>query len=292
MTRRILVATDFSTRSDRALRRAILLARQASAELILIHVIDDDQPRRLVESQEQAVAALLQELTLTVRDGDGIACENPRVSLGCPFEEIVRAAEELSADLIVIGPHRRQILRDNFLGTTAERTIRESRAPVIMANGMPAGPYRSILIATDFSECSAAAAETAKALGLVDHGQIIVLHVLDAPEGGPIVRASMSMQEWENRLAEESESASQELERFMRKAGLVAARQVIEPDEESTAMAIDNFAKAAQVDLIVIGTHGRTGLEKWMLGSVAESMLRTAQMDVLAIPPAGRVARD
>jgi nucleotide-binding universal stress UspA family protein len=291
MARRILVATDFSTRSDRALRRGILLARQASAELILIHVIDDDQPRRLIELQEQAVSALLQELALTVRDGDGIPCET-RVSLGCPFEEIVRAAEELGADLTVIGPHRRQVLRDNFLGTTAERTIREIRSPVIMANGVPAGPYRSVLIATDFSECSARAAETAKALGLLEQANVLVLHVLDTPGEGPIVRAAMSLREWENRLAEEYERASQELERFTRKAGLVAARQVAELSEESTAMAVEKCAKTANADLVVLGTHGRTGLEKWMLGSVAESVLRTADMDVLAIPPAGRVTRD
>lgn len=159
-----------------------------------------------------------------------------------------------------------------------------------MANGVPAGPYRSVLIATDFSEYSAVAAETAKALGLLEHGQVLVLHVLDAPEGGPIVRASMSMQESENRAAEEKEKASQELERFARNAGLVAARQVVALGEETTAMAIDSCAKAAKADLVVVGTHGRTGLEKWMLGSVAESLLGMANVDVLAVPPAGRRA--
>lgn len=291
MARRFLIATDFSTRSDRALRRGILLARQASAELVLLHVIDDDQPRRLLELQEQAVYALLQELALTIRDGDGFPCET-RVILGDPFEGIARAAGELSADLVVIGPHRRQVLRDSFLGTTAERTIRYSRSPIVMANSVPAGPYRSVLIATDFSECSARAAETAKDLGLLERANVLVLHVLDMPGEGPIVRAAMSMQEWENRLAEEKERASQELERFMRKAGLVGARQLASLAEESTAMAIEKCAKAANADLVVLGTHGRTGLEKWMLGSVAESVLRRAEMDVLAVSPAGLVARD
>lgn len=279
MTRNFLIATDFSTRSDRALRRGTLLARQASAQLVLVHVVDDDQPRQLAELQEQAAAALLDAFSQTLRD-DGISCES-RVIFGDPFEGIVRAAKDEDAGLVVIGPHRRQILRDRFLGTTAERTIRLSRTPVIMANGVPAGPYRSIVIATDLSECSFAAAKAAKNLGLLDRGGIIVLHVLDTWEGGPVVRASISMQEAERRLEEDAERASRELQRLMQRLAIEGSCQAVKLGEESIAMAIDNFAKAAQADLIVIGTHGRTGLEKWMLGSVAESVLRISDVDVL-----------
>lgn len=282
MTRNILVATDFSTRSDRALRRGTLLARQASAELVLVHVIDDDQPRQLAELQEQASAALLEDLSQTLRD-DGISCES-RVIFGDPFEGIVRAAKHEDSHLVLIGPHRRQILRDRFLGTTAERIVRLSPAPVLMANGVPAGPYRSIVIATDLSECSSAAAKAAKDLGLLDHGGIIVLHVLDTSEGGPIVSASMSMEEAEKRLEKNAEQASRELQRLLQRLASKGSYQVVKLGEESTAMAIDNFAKAAQANLIVIGTHGRTGLEKWMLGSVAESVLRMSDVDVLAVP--------
>lgn len=279
MTRNFLIATDFSTRSDRALRRGTLLARQASAELVLAHVVDDDQPRQLAELQEQAAAALLDAFSQTLRD-DGISCES-RVIFGDPFEGIVRAAKDEDAGLVVIGPHRRQILRDRFLGTTAERTIRLSRTPVIMANGVPAGPYRSIVIATDLSECSFAAAKAAKNLGVLDRGGIIVLHVLDTWEGGPVVRASISMEEAERRLEEDAERASRELQHLMQRLAIEGSCQVVKLGEESIAMAIDNFAKAAQADLIVIGTHGRTGLEKWMLGSVAESVLRISDVDVL-----------
>lgn len=285
MTRNFLIATDFSTRSDRALRRGTLLARQTSAELVLVHVIDDDQPRQLAELQEQAAAALLDDLSQTLRD-DGISCES-RVIFGDPFEGVVRAAKDEDAHLVLIGPHRRQILRDSFLGTTAERTIRLSRTPVIMANGVPAGPYRSIVIVTDLSECSFAAAKAAKDLGLLDRGGIIVLHVLDTSEGGPVVSSSMSMEEAEKRLEENTEQASRELQHLIQRLAIKGSYQVVKLGEESTAMAIDNFAKAAQADLIVIGTHGRTGLEKWMLGSVAESVLRMSDVDVLVARTVG-----
>lgn len=56
------------------------------------------------------------------------------------------------------------------------------------------------------------------------------------------------------------------------------------PTDESTGMTINNYAKAGKVDLIVVGTHGRSGLESWLLGSVAESVLSHAEVDVLAVP--------
>ena len=102
--KRILVPTDFSTRSDRAIRRAALLARQTSAEIILLHVVDDDQPPRLLQSAEREANSLLQELAATMRESDRLSC-NARVSLGEPFQTIIDAAEEVDADLLVMGPH-------------------------------------------------------------------------------------------------------------------------------------------------------------------------------------------
>ena len=178
MIARILVATDFSPRSDRALRRKILLARQNSTELLITHVVDDDQPRRLIDVERREAAALLDELASTIRESDGIECQS-HVAIGDAFQGIVRMAEETGVDLLVLGPHRRQVLRDVFIGTTAERVLRTSRIPVLLANGVPAGRYRKVLIATDLSDYSYVAAATAHQLGLLAAVDIIALHVMD-----------------------------------------------------------------------------------------------------------------
>ena len=107
---RILIATDFSTRSDRALRRGFLLAHQASANIILLHVVDDDQPRQIVEAHRSETTTLLDELCKTARDKDGLNCET-RVVIGDPFQGIAQASEDLRADIVLLGPHRRQLLR-------------------------------------------------------------------------------------------------------------------------------------------------------------------------------------
>lgn len=282
MITRILVATDFSPRSDRALRRGILLARQNATQLQLTHVVDDDQPQRLIDAERREAAALLDELASTIRESDRIDCEG-HVATGDAFQGIVRMAEETGVDLLLLGPHRRQLLRDVFVGTTAERVLRTSRIPVLLANGIPAGAYRKVLIASDLSNYAYAAADTAKQLGLLAPVDIIVLHVMDPIESGPVTRAAMTIKEVDEQAARLRGRLTDELGAFARKLGVVAALRVIGPSVESTPIAINNYAKDTKADLIVVGTRARSGFEKWLLGSVAEGVLGHAEMDVLAV---------
>ncbi len=135
---KILVATDFPERSDRAQRRATLLARQSGASIALVHVIDDDQPRRVIDTERDEAENLLNQMAATLRDVDGVECDT-QVILATPFVGIIKAVADVAPDLLVIGPHRRQVLRDVFTGTTAERTIRPINCPVLMVNATPVG---------------------------------------------------------------------------------------------------------------------------------------------------------
>lgn len=280
---RILIATDFSTRSDRALRRATLLAREAAAEIVLVHGVDNDQPPRLVKAEERAAKDLLSDLAATLREVDGVRCET-RVVLGEPFQVIAEAAERADADIIVMGPHRRQALRDVFIGTTIERTIRRSPRAVIMANAVPAGNYDRVLIATDFSDSSALAVREARKLGLLDHAEVLVLHAFDAPARSMITRSVMSTDELKDYIAEEEERAGQELSAFLRQVDLRPSRRFVQLIEAPIAEIIRDCVRKQKVDLVVIGTHGRTGPAKFFLGSVAEEILRDSDVDVLVVP--------
>lgn len=288
MIGRILVGTDFSTRSDRALRRATLLARQTSAELVLVNVIDSDLPLRMRQAEEREAAALLCELAGTVQSADGIPCDF-RVSVGEPFEAIPNLAEEVGADLVVMGPHRRQALRDIFVGTTVERTIRQSHRPVIMANAAPVGPYERVLIATDFSDCSMNALRVARKLGLLEHRQTTVLHAFDAPAQTALLRASVTTEQLKTYIAEERARAEGEMEEFLRKVEFPSVNREIQLIELVAAETIRNYADNYRIDLIVLGTNGRTGAAKFLLGSVAEEVLRYSLADVLVVSPTAAV---
>ncbi|PKP71308.1 MAG: universal stress protein [Alphaproteobacteria bacterium HGW-Alphaproteobacteria-5] len=281
---RILVATDFSERSDRAIRRATLLAKTTGASLTLIHVVDDDQPQRILQAEQQASEAVLAEQTLSLRKIDELACTF-RIVLGDPFEGIATAVREDNADLLIIGPHRRRALRDVFVGTTAERTIRASNRPVLMANGVPAAPYRNVLVAVDLSECSATAVRALQQLGLETSAAVSVIHVFDAPAAGLMVQASSTKDQIKAYLADEEERASGELATFLEECDLMPTRRIMKYSESSTAHTICAAAQEISADLIAVGTRGRTGIAKALLGSVAEEVLRISDRDVLAVPP-------
>ena len=128
---RYLVATDFSTRSNRAVRQAGLLAHARNAELHLVHVVDDDQPEELVRMEKREGQRVLFEQVNSMPELRGIQCR-PVVVTGDPFDGILRSAADISADLIVMGSHRKQLLLDIFVGTTIERVIRKT---IPRANG-------------------------------------------------------------------------------------------------------------------------------------------------------------
>jgi len=283
----ILVATDFSDRSDRAIRRGVLLAKMFNASITLLHVIDDQQ-RRAIHAEQQAANELLVEQTRTIRELDGVNC-GAKIVLGDLFEGIVGATQEENIDLLVIGPHRRQALRDVFVGTKAERIIRACDRPILMANGVPTGYYRSILIAVDQSECSANAIRVAQNLGLTETIATSIIHVFNAPALGLMVRTSSTLDQIKDYLADEEERSAAELAKFLAPLNLKPVQRILRHGDVPAAHGILAAARDLSADLIVVGTHGRTGIAKALLGSVAEEVLRTSGNDVLVIPPIGKV---
>jgi nucleotide-binding universal stress UspA family protein len=288
--KKILVATDFSARSDRAIRRATLLARQFGASVILVHVVDDDQPRQLVESESEIAERILADQCASLRDIDGLDCEL-LIELGDPFEGIAAATARLSPDLLVVGTHRRQALKDLFLGTTAERTIRASKRPVVMANNVPAAPWRHILVGIDFSDNSSAAFEAVKSLGIGANATVSALHVFDAPGTALIAHSTMTRDEATGYIAGEQVRAEKDLAAFVKRAGHAPDNAIVRFNETSVGMVLAETARELSADLIVVGTRGRSGVARTMLGSTAEETFRVSEMDVLAVPVASSRSR-
>ncbi|MDP3399760.1 MAG: universal stress protein [Brevundimonas sp.] len=281
---RILVATDFSTRSDRAVRRAALLARGTGAAIRLLHIVDDDRPEYLVSVDQAAADKALSELCRTIRDLDGLSCDY-HLTLGDPFEGIVAAARTQNVDLLIIGPHRRQILRDAFVGTTAERVIRHSQVPILMANGSPLGPYRQVLAASDLSQPSADAVSVLGQLAVAANADLTLFQAIDVPEVGLMVRAQITSNEIRHQIEKREKVAVEELRAFAAGLSVKSRHCIAAVAEGSTAVTILKAAAENNADLIVIGTRGRTGLARFLLGSVTEDVLRPATIDVLVVPP-------
>jgi nucleotide-binding universal stress UspA family protein len=175
-----------------------------------------------------------------------------------------------------------------FVGTTAERTIRSSRRPLLVASGVPAGFYRHVLVAVDLSECSGNALRVLAGLGLDKHAAVSVVYVFTAPARSHMAAASASSEDIDGYLAGEKKRAAGELAEFMRSLPFSPTRQVLKLNESSVAHIICATAREVSADLIVVGTRGLAGVTKFLLGSVAEEVLHISDRDVLAVPPSRR----
>jgi universal stress protein E len=281
---RILAATDFSTRSQRASRQAGLLARQTGAQLTLLHVVDEDQPAHLIQLERGEAEAILNEQVGSVAELQGIECRIV-VMTGDAFDAILRTAESVSANLLVMGTHRKQLLRDIFVGTTIERVVRTGPCPVLMVNKEAAHSYSRVLAAVDMSDISAHAVRSARALGFSEYAHLTVVHAFEALAKGKLFMADVPKERIDDYVAQERQRASAELATFLQSqevGGGVWSRRV---EEGEPLRIISAVATEIDADLLVIGTHGRTGIAKVLLGSVAEQVLRTLNVDILAVPP-------
>lgn len=281
--KKIMVATDFSERSDRALRRAILLAKQTGASLRLVNVVDHDRPRRIVDLDRQNAEQLLSESVSTIQNVDGVKCEAFVVAAD-PFSGLIQSVEAAKPDLLIIGPHRRQILMDAFIGTMAERVIRSVSCPVLMANAPPVAPYRHVLQTTDLSEVSRHALQHAADLALAESASESILHIFDAPVLRLGMSGSISKEDLDFHLQEEAGSAKQALVNFTGQMRDSTATHVVRHGYAIAAYEILKAASELGADLIVQAAHGRSTLSRLLLGSVTERILQLSPIDVLVIP--------
>jgi universal stress protein E len=280
----ILAATDFSTRSHRALRRAGLLAQARGAELTLLHVVDDDQPKDLVEIEKREAERILAEQISAIAEMRGAQCR-PMVIAGDPFDGILRTAGSIKADLIVMGAHRKQLLRDIFVGTTVERVIRTGPYPVLMVNNEVRQPYRNVLAAVDMSEPSAHAIRAARSAGLIGEQGVTLLHAFVPLGKGKMAMAGIDRAAIDEYVASERRKALDELVAFLAANELDGLKAPLRVKEGGAFEVISRAVEEMRPDLLVLGTHGRSGLVKVLLGSVTEEALHRLDVDILAVPP-------
>ena len=279
---RILCATDLSSRSDRAMRRAGRLAAAHRATLTLLSVVDDDQPAALVESERRQVATLLAELAAGMAELKPLS---PRIVVepGDAFDAIIRFAESDGSDLVVMGEHRRRLLRDIVVGTTVERVMRLGRRPVLMATAPAERPYARVLAAIDLAEQGAPALKAARRLGLLEGASLTLFHAFTPLAAGALVVGDAGRREIGRHVAAEAERARRGLAQLAEAEGLDGCDILVQ--EGPVGEAFTTAVAATLPDLVVMGTRAHGALGRLMLGSLAEQALASLTCDVLVVPP-------
>jgi len=259
---RILCAIDYSVSSRQALDEALELAR-GRATLELCHVRSATNGDADLEEWRKTAAAIVPAVTTHSLDGGDI------------WDAIAEAAERLAVDLVVAGGGRRE---GGVLGTVAERIVRQAPCSVLIVNGRARSP-RSILCAVDFSEPARAALDAAADLSVEREAALTIVHAFSAGElAVPGMAAGVAL------AVEARDGADKALRGWAaeieaRVGHPVTARVVEGPPSDAILAA----ARDGEHDLVVTGTHGRTGIARAVLGSVAENVVRNAEQPVLVV---------
>lgn len=281
----IVVAMDLHPASDRAFERAVLLAREQGARLTLVHAIDEQLLAYGEEDGLWATFAAKAEEKLSrhwrALPEDVAARFRHRIVAGSPWRIVVDTARAESADLTVLGTHRPDALKDIFVGTTAERIVRHSDSPVLVVADKPAGPYRTVLAATDFSPSSSRA--LGAALALAPGARATLLHVFEVPFPS-FIRPGRD--ELEAIRQERMELARGQIERdvadFARTAGGDAAARIDILCERGDVVGGIHAARVRlRAELLAMGMRSRSGVAGAMLGSKAVAFLADPPCDIL-----------
>jgi nucleotide-binding universal stress UspA family protein len=287
--KRIVVGHDLDVGGEVALGSATALANRFDAAIRLVHVLEPlDAYQRIshpltspytLDEIAQKTGVRLQALSASPNLAR-LQVEY-EVRIGKPFVELITAGKSWPADLIVVGGSSR--IEEPFLGSTSERIVRKALIPVMVAKKLLSSEAKTFLVPTDFSACARKAAEEALVLAKSFSAHVIFLHALDlshytvayAHELGVSVPISPP-------LPEEIEP---EWETFLAGLPLDKVDWEKSTEEGQAATTIVHQAELIQADLILIGTHGRSGLPHMLLGSVAEKVVRRASCPVLTIRP-------
>lgn len=290
--RTVLIGSSLGEESDQVVRAGLAVARAAGARVVLVHAVSDPQigtpDSDLWDNfTQEAVAAAREALAgQAARLGIGEAeLAGTEAAAGAAHRVLVETAGTAGADLIVVGATGSGPLAAELLGSTADRVLRKATCPVLLVRGELPVPPRRVLAPVDLSPLSGDAFRCGlDLLGQLAKGEEIEVRAVHAQS----FLDTLAIQRQQPGISSEEveRHGAAELRRFVLESRAEAPFKVqtaILPGEARFEILADLEKHPA--DLVVLGTQGRSGLDRLMLGSVASTVARKAPCSVLLISP-------
>lgn len=285
----VALATDLSHRSDRALDRAVQLARAWKARLLVIHAIEDGAqsygdggyPLPSWRRPPDPAKAVRQRLHRDLQHEDTGLDLDIVVEPGTPASLVLEKARLAGAGLIVTGVARDETLGRMILGDTVDKLLRASPMPILVVRNRAPAPYEAMVVATDFSPGAHEMLKTAR--GLFPGLSLSLFHAYDVPFASYLNRAEID-REFEGYGREAAD-------RLLREAGLSEeeARAVPRLIEMGSPEVLLRDYEAASGDVLtVVGTHSGGLIYRALIGSTARKIIKAVESDVLVVPPSDR----
>ncbi len=283
---KILLATDGSEYSEGAIREAIRLAKKCSGRLSAISVVESNPEfetlaPQIVENREKAARQNLDAVQTRARQ-EGVECDTIIHEGEESYKYIVDEALKNKSTMIVMGRRGRTGLKRLVMGSVTARVIGHAHCNVLVVPKTAQLEFRSIVVATDGSKYSEASASDAIGLAKRNGSSLTVISVVPS-ELMTAMDLDFTLNQKEllvEKEMHEAEKHAKAVKEAAQKEGVTAKAFVL---SGKPADAIIETAKEANADLIVVGSHGRTGLEKLLMGSVAERVIVLATCAVLVV---------
>jgi nucleotide-binding universal stress UspA family protein len=301
--RNILVPLDGSHFSEAALAYAVRLARSSRARLHLI-MVHEPAPALVGMGETPPLIGLDEESReqektyLATVSGELLESGYPMVEFreldGAPGPALCEEAARIEADIVVMATHGRGAIGRLWLGSVADYVIRHLAVPVLLIHPDRLQParepsLRSILVSLDLSPEGEAVLEPVIMLAQLTEGHVTLVHVVEPVMGvmgmGSPYAPAIPMEVFEEQRAFAQRKLDEVADRLRERGLSVSARLV---DSASAAIGLLELLDEDRFDLIAMTTHGRGGVRRLLLGSVADKVIRGASKPVLVVrPPAG-----
>jgi nucleotide-binding universal stress UspA family protein len=285
--RSILVPIDLTPGSDRVLARLSFLPLASDARVTLLHVVPESLPRAdqlvAIRDAKKALAEDVGHLRQHIRKKVEI---EQLVEVGSAASQIAQCAHHSRAELTVMGRGGGRVLHDVFLGSTAERVIRQSKRPVLVVRRPARAAYRRPALALDLDQAAHPIICLMLRLLPLSRPHVDVIHAFNAYRTA--MYPSVSVDEAEELRGHATDALAGLLAAACAKANVAPERAPIwrkRVRHGSPRLVVESAIKKAESDLLVVGTRGHSGLAHVFLGSVAGDLMRAAQCDVLIVPP-------
>jgi nucleotide-binding universal stress UspA family protein len=279
-----MLATDLTAASDRAFDRAVQLAAEWDAMLTVCHVVEASSLRPW--GIEHRIKIAETEVERLLRGSEGMLKRkiSRHIILGDPAERVIEHARGIGSDLLITGPAQVKVIGDKLFGSTAARILRHARQPLLAVRRRAEGPYRKVAVAVDFSDSSRDAYFCGRTL--FPRAEFTLIHAYDmSPDWfGRNADRSMDIVEAEEkaRVIRKAQQDLEDLTANVDTADLKSASVLAQGTPETV---FGSYVDEHWPDLVVTGTHGRTGVQEAMIGSVTERFLHVLSCDVLAVRP-------
>jgi nucleotide-binding universal stress UspA family protein len=289
--KKILCPVDFFPASVAAVKYAAGLAENYGAAIHLLHVVApvavsqyDFQidTTEILKSMETVSKHEMKKLVARVRSA-GVDAE-AEVQIGDVYDEITRAIEIMKPDLVVMGTHGRRGVERFFMGSTAEKLLRHSPVPMITISAAgkkassPRPRFRRILVTIDFSGGTPDALDYAFSAAQENESQVTLLHVVHDFSAEVPGKFTNSVIDGVRKQLDDLVPAA-----TRKRCDIVTRVEAGEPHQVILKMVED-----LKIDLLVMNIHGKGVLDRALVGSTAERVVRAASCPVMLIPPMKR----